>query len=112
MLVGEQRCDHCDAEPVEPAEVQAEAHRGEQHHRQHVQQAGAPENAFHAEAHRHGVQALLDVELAIEQRIEQIEPAIQTATAAPSAQASHGSRPVIATQAPTGASPSTTLSQM
>ena len=91
--------------------MQADAGRDEQPDRRQVQRARAGERAALAEARRPRVQALLAVDLDVEERVEEVEAGDPGATAAPSAHACHGRSPVIATQAPTGASPSTAPSQ-
>ncbi len=67
------RSDHHDPDPVEPAEVETDANRREQHDRQDVQHPGAPKRTLHTEADRYGVQSVLDVEFPIEQRVEDVE---------------------------------------
>ena len=112
MLVQEQRRDRHHAEPVEDADVEPEPSGGEQRDRRDVEHARAAEHAAHAEARRPRVQALRAGRPRRRRASRRgRSPAIQSATAAPSTHACHGSSPVIATQAPTGASPSTAPSQ-
>ena len=101
-----------DADPVEAADVQPEPGGDEQHDRRQVQRrarrrtrrarrSASPRSAVPARGRRRRRRA----------RRRGRSPATQAATAAPSAHACHGSSPLIAAQAPTGASPSTAPSQ-
>ena len=65
VFVREQQCDRDDAEPISPAEVQAETDSGKQGDGQRVQNACAPKRAVDAEADGDGVQSLRDVEVTV-----------------------------------------------
>src|SRR5439155_15680013 len=73
VLVGEQHRDRGNAEPVERAEMEPEANRGEQGNRGRVGKARPPEETPLAESRRERVQPLLAIDLEIEQRVEEVE---------------------------------------
>src|SRR4029077_1913798 len=73
VLVEEQSGHTRNAEPVEDADVEADADRGEQHHRDQVQDARAEERAVDTEARGPRVQSLLAVDLDVEERVEEVE---------------------------------------
>src|SRR5919197_1952237 len=74
MLVCQQQSDGGDTEPVQPAEVQAEADGAEQDDRRNVQHPRSPERAPNAEPDSDRVQTLLEINLAVEERVKEVEP--------------------------------------
>src|SRR5579884_1591879 len=74
VLVEEEPPDDDHAEPVRRADVEPDADGAEEHERREMQRARACERPTLAEARRPRVQALVAVDLDVEQRVEQVEP--------------------------------------
>src|SRR5215472_10433518 len=73
MLVCEQDRDGGDSEPVEDADGQTEAGRGEADDRRRVGKPRTEKRAAHAETRDDRVQSLAPVDLLVEERVEAVE---------------------------------------
>src|SRR6266508_5918650 len=74
VLVRKQQRDHPDPEPVRPAKIEPDPGRGKQRDCQQMEETRPPESAPNSEPNCDRVQALLAVDIAVEQRVEEVEP--------------------------------------